>query len=110
MREEKQTHLAIRGPAIPSMATFACSGYCLCKYSMINAIGFDGFSINKLSTMAMNKELMFLLFKYCCNSAWTSAACTMEVKKDDVSDKPKTNFCQNEVRENLRDCRTFLSG
>ena len=59
---------------MPSMATLACSGYCLCKYSMMKAIGFDGFSINRLSTMAMNNELMFLLFKYCCNSAWTSAA------------------------------------
>ncbi len=63
------TYLANRGPAIPSMATFACSGYCLCKYSMMNAMGLEGFSISKLSTMAINKELIFLLFKYCCNSA-----------------------------------------
>jgi hypothetical protein len=37
-------------------------------------MGFEGFSISKLSTIAMNNELMFLLFKYACSSACTSAA------------------------------------
>ena len=56
------------------MAGLAWSGYCLYKYSIMKAIGLAGFSINKFSTMEINNELMFLLFKYCCNSACTSAA------------------------------------
>jgi hypothetical protein len=57
-----------------SKATLAWSGYCLYKYSMMNAMGLVGFSISKLSTIAMKSALIFLPFKYCCNSAWTSAA------------------------------------
>jgi hypothetical protein len=52
-----------------SMASFAWSGYCLYRYSIIKAIGFAGFSISKFSTMEINRELMFLLFKYCWSSA-----------------------------------------
>lgn len=37
-------------------------------------MGLDGFSINKLSTSVIMSALMFLLFKYCCSSACTSAA------------------------------------
>lgn len=40
----------------------------------MNAMGFAGFSISKFSTMEINNELIFLEFRYCCNSAWTSAA------------------------------------
>lgn len=58
-----------------SRAGLACSGYCLYKYSIMKAIGLAGFSISKFSTIDMKREFMFLLLRYCCNSAWTSAAC-----------------------------------
>jgi len=48
-----------------SRAIFAWSGYCLYKYSMMNAMGLAGFSISKLSTMEINNELIFLEFRYC---------------------------------------------
>lgn len=57
----------------PTPAALAWSGNCLWRYSIINAIGLAGFSINKLSTIWINKPLIFFEFKYCCNSAWTSA-------------------------------------
>jgi hypothetical protein len=56
------------------MASLASSGYCLWRYSIINAIGFAGFSIKRLSTIEINRELIFLLLRYVCNSACTSAA------------------------------------
>ena len=52
-----------------SRAIFAWSGYCLYKYSMMKAMGLAGFSINKLSTIEINKELIFFEFKYCWSSA-----------------------------------------
>ena len=67
-------YLTTRGPAIDSIAPLVRSGYCLFKYSTMNPIGLDGFSISKLSTIAINNELMFLLFRYACSSACTSAA------------------------------------
>lgn len=41
---------------------------------MMYATGFAGFSINRLSTIEMNSELMLLLLRYSCSSACTSAA------------------------------------
>jgi hypothetical protein len=49
-------------------------------------MGFEGFSISKLSTIAMNNELMFLLFKYACNSACTSAAWGREREGKEMKD------------------------
>lgn len=40
----------------------------------MKAMGFSGFSMSRLSTIWMNRELMFLLLRYCCSSACTSAA------------------------------------
>ena len=63
------THAVAAAVAFPpdneSNAALAWSGYCLYKYSMINAIGFAGFSISRDSTIEINKLLMFLEFKYC---------------------------------------------
>ncbi len=70
-----KTYSAATAIGAPSNATLAWSGYCFFRYSIINAIGFAGFSINKLSTIWINRELMFLLLRYCWSSAWTSAAC-----------------------------------
>ena len=50
-----QTHMVgatdAAGARPGTAASFAWSGYCLCKYSIIKAIGFAGFSMRRLSTI-----------------------------------------------------------
>ncbi|RYH23720.1 hypothetical protein EON65_17510 [archaeon] len=54
---------------ILSNAGFDWSGYCLYRNSTMKAMGFAGFSISRFSTIEINNELMFFVFRYCCSSA-----------------------------------------